>query len=280
MTKNLNANVGLIEDGCPGIADESVDLAILSPPYFKRHGYSPELMLSVGKLLARALKPGGRAHMVFGQILEDLERPLVAQRLVREGGDGALAPGQTIIWVKSIAAGGWKETCPNPECKTEFVIPVLSHGHFQSITSDRVLNYCWEYVFTFIKEPTNAARDLDRLSIGVPFTDKGNLKRDTRGKNGDVHCIGDIWFIPHPTTGPHKKKEHGHEFPEELARRLIKLSAVPAGSNVCDPFIGGGTTIRMAYEAGMNASGYDKNKNAVAAIKAWWTEKPAAQLSA
>jgi DNA modification methylase len=277
---SLSAHVGLIEDGCPAIADESVDLAIYSPPYFKRHGYSPKLMLSVGKLLTRALKPGGRAYMVFGQILEDLERPLVAQRLVREASDGGLAPGQTIIWVKSIAAGGWTETCPNPECETEFTIPVLSHGHFQSITSDRVQNYCWEYVFCFIKEPQEVALPLDRLSIGVPYTDKANLKRDTRGKNGDVHCVGDVWFIPHPTTGPNKKKEHGHEFPEELARRLIKLSAIAPGSTVGDPFVGGGTTIRMAYEAGMNAAGYDKNKKAIAAVKAWWSEKPAAQLSA
>jgi len=272
----LNVNVGLVEDGCPNIADNSVDLAIYSPPYFKRHGFSPELMLATGKFLTRALKPGGRAYMVFGQILEDLERPLVAQRLVREASDGELGVGQTIIWVKSIAVGGWKETCPNPKCEEEFTVETLSRGHFQSITSDRVQNYCWEYVFCFIKEPQEVALPLDRLSIGVPYTDKANLTRDTRGKNGDVHCIGDILFIPHPTTGPTKKKEHGHEFPEELARRLIKLSGIASGANVCDPFVGGGTTIRMAFEAGMNACGYDKNKKAIEQVKAWWSEKSTA----
>ena len=60
-----------------------------------------------------------------------------------------------------------------------------------------MLNYCWEYVFTYTKGV--AGIPLDRCSIGVPFTDKSNTKRGTRGKNGDLHCAGDIWFIPYKT---------------------------------------------------------------------------------
>lgn len=270
----LHAHEGRVELCCPAIPDNSVDLSIFSPPYFRVDGYTPQLMVSVGQTLARTLKPGARAYMVFGQIKEGLHRPLEAQRLVLAGGGGSLIPGQTIIWVKSIAVGGWIEAVDCPKCgeHIEHEVPVLSRGHFQPINSPHLLNYCWEYVFCFVRDPEKGSPPLDRLSIGVPFSDKSNLKRGNRGKNGDVHCIGDVWFIPYETTGPTAKKDHRHEFPDELARRLIKLSAIPKNSMVLDMFLGGGTTAKVAYEQGMNVCGYDMDPNAITRLKRWWAD--------
>ena len=270
----LNASVGRIEDGCPNIETESVDLALFSPPYFQCDGYSPGLMRAVGKVLSRILNPGARAYMVFGQVVEGLDRPLEAQRLILEGGSGSkkLVSAQTIIWVKSIAVGGWTEDAACPSCAAEFAVPVpeLSHGHFQPINSPSLLNYCWEYVFSFMKAPTTNARPVDRLSIGVPFADKSNMKRGTRGKNGDVHCRGDIWFVPHTTTGPGTKKTHRHEFPETLARMVIQVANPTPGGLVCDLFLGGGTTAVTAKKLGFNACGYDMNGAAVEDLRKRW----------
>jgi len=269
----LIARVGRIEDGCPDLETGSVDFSLFSPPYFKRDGYTPALMRGVGKVLARVMKPGARAYMVFGQILEDLDRPLEAQRLILEGANGELAAGQTIIWVKSIAVGGWTESAHCPACSVEVDthIPVLSRGHFQPISSPNLLNYCWEYVFSFVRTPVECAAKLNRIGIGVEFADKSNLKRGTRGKNGDVHCPGDAWFVPHQTTGNTTKKTHRHEFPEELARRLIVLANPPASGMVCDLFLGGGTTALTAKKLGFNACGYDCNPDAVTALQKRWT---------
>jgi modification methylase len=52
----------------------------------------------------------------------------------------------------------------------------------------------------------------------------------------------------------------GHEamFPEELPRRLIKMFTF-AGDTVLDPFLGSGTTVKVALEAARNAVGYEIN---------------------
>jgi len=269
----LKAYVGRIEDGCKRVKDESVDVAVFSPPYFERDGYTMPLMREIGRLLGRVLKPGARAFMNFGQIKEDLERPMKAHRLLlhsssEDDHDHELVAGQQIIWVKSIAMGGWSETCDS--CNTDVTVPLHCRGHVQPINSDRLLNYSWEYVFTYTKGLSKDAPPLDRLAIGVPYADKSNLTRGTRGKNGDLRCAGDIWFIPYKTTGSKSKKRHQHSYPLELARRCIRLSGVPQGSLVFDPFMGGGTTAIAARLCGMNAVSYDCDKASLAtAIKLW-----------
>lgn len=264
---SLDLYVGDVTDGCPEIKDSSVDLSISSPPYFKADGYSDDLMVALGRVWARTLKPGARAYLNFAQIKEKLDRPLNAQRAVMRGAAGLLAPGQEIIWVKSIAVGGWTEECPAPGCGTKFDVETLSRGHFQPINSDQLLNYCWEHIFCFIKKPVSESPPLARRSIGVPFTDKTNLSRGTRGQYGDLHCGGDIWWMPYETTGPALKKDHRHGFPKELPKRVIKLSGIPKGSLVFDAFMGGGTTAIAARELGMHACGYDKSEFIVDAVK-------------
>lgn len=243
----VQAFVGRVEGGCPKIKDKSCDLAITSPPYFKRDGYSPELMLSLGEVFGRVLKPGHRAYMVFGQIKEEFDRPMKAQQLVIAGAKGKLAAGQTINWVKSIVFDG------------------LSRGHFQPINSDTIMNYCWEHVFCFVKKPVSDQRPLARKSIGVPYADPTNVKR-WKAAGDNLHCPGDAWLIPYPTTGASVKKAHRHEFPEELARRLIVLNDLKPHSMVFDPFLGGGTTVRVALSLKLRACGYDKNAVAVAEV--------------
>ena len=130
--------VGDVADGCPEIEALSCDLVITSPPYFRRNGYSDKLMNKVGAVFARVLRPGARAYVVMGQVSEKLDRPFDAQREVIEGADGLLAAGQTIVWVKSIAVGGWLEECP--ACEHKYRPEVVSHGHFQPINSKNLLN--------------------------------------------------------------------------------------------------------------------------------------------
>jgi len=267
---DLALHVGDVVDGCPLIADNSVDLSICSPPYFSKDGYSDDLMVALGRVWARTLKPGGRAYLNFAQIKEKLDRPLNAQRAVMRGAAGALAPGQEIIWVKSIAVGGWEETCPAAGCGQKFEVETLSRGHFQPINSEQLLNYCWEHIFCFIKKPVSESLPLARRSVGVQFTDKSNLTRGNRGQHGDLHCGGDIWWMPYETTGPTLKKEHRHGFPLELPKRVIKLSGIPKGSLVMDPFMGGGTSAIAARELGMRACGYDKSEFIVDAVKKDW----------
>ncbi len=67
---------------------------------------------------------------------------------------------------------------------------------------------------------------------------------------------------------PAKAKSVGHPapFPDELPRRLIKLYSFH-GDNVLDPFVGSGTTVRVAEELGRNGIGYDVNPDYIELAK-------------
>lgn len=61
----------------------------------------------------------------------------------------------------------------------------------------------------------------------------------------------DTWNFPGIT-----QEEHDAMFPEELPRRLIKMYSF-VGDTVLDPFLGSGTTCKIASELGRNSIGYE-----------------------
>ncbi len=64
------------------------------------------------------------------------------------------------------------------------------------------------------------------------------------------------------------ERQVGHEamFPEELPGRIIKMFSF-VGDTVLDPFLGSGTTAKVALELGRNSIGYEINKNFLPMIK-------------
>ena len=70
-------------------------------------------------------------------------------------------------------------------------------------------------------------------------------------------AINSIWEMQ-PASA--KREDHPAPFPEELPKRLIKLYSFH-GDTVLDPFIGTGTTAKIAMELGRKAVGYEINKN-------------------
>ena len=148
MLRLIQAPVGAAFEA---IAPESIDCAVFSPPYRALDGYSDLLMFEVGTLLERVLRPGARAFMVFGQTIEGPVRPFEAAQEVARAGKH-LSHGQTIVWAKSIAIKG------------------VTHGQFNPQPSKVWLNNTHEYIFQFVKD--GDYRPIDRLAVGVPFTEK------------------------------------------------------------------------------------------------------------
>lgn len=68
-------------------------------------------------------------------------------------------------------------------------------------------------------------------------------------------AINSIWEM-HPASA--KREKHPAPFPEEMPRRLIKLHSFH-GDTVLDPFLGTGTTAKVALELGRKAIGYELN---------------------
>jgi hypothetical protein len=260
MTKGptLLAQIGNVEDGAPWIADESIDLAVMSPPYFEADGATVQMFTALGALLARTLKLGARAFVNIGQVSEDYDRIFDARALIFRGASRRLSTWQTIAWVKSFAAPG-----------------EATQGHYTPISnSEHILYSGHELVFQFVKGIPKKAPPLAKLAVGVPYADKSNLDRGTRGKNGDLHDPGDTWFIPYDTTGSKDKKAHRHSYPAELVRRLIVLANLPAGSTVLDPFIGGGTTAEVARSLGHSVVAMDRDRACIDSLLLAWGLPP------
>ncbi|MBX3444550.1 MAG: ParB N-terminal domain-containing protein [Planctomyces sp.] len=133
----------------------------------------------------------------------------------------------------------------------------LSHGQFSPNGSDRFLDHTWEFVFHFTK---TGRQEIDRLAIGVPYTDKGNLRRS--GATSDLRCAGDVWFIPHPTiTNRSDRGHHPCPFPVELAERCIKLHGMKEKMVVLDPFNGSGSSTEAMARLGVDGIGIDIDPN-------------------
>ena len=64
------------------------------------------------------------------------------------------------------------------------------------------------------------------------------------------------WFSGHWDVAGARKNGHEAPFPDEIPRRLIRMFSFP-GDTVLDPFVGTGTTARVALAQGRNAVGYE-----------------------
>lgn len=231
-------------EALPLFHPESIDVIVTSPPYNlgieynlyddgePRQNYL-NWMGEVFSCLNRVLKESGHFFLNVGSSLVD---PWVAMEVAFVVRKHFILQNH-IIWVKSITVG--EET----------------RGHFKPINSPRFLNHNWEHLFHFTK---TGAVPIDRLALGVPYMDKSNLTRGTRGKNGDRRCGGNVWFVPYETISSGEAKGcHPAIYPEELVERCLKLAGASKGSVVLDPFLGTGTTLAVCQKLGIPGIGIE-----------------------
>ena len=135
-----------------------------------------------------------------------------------------------IVWVKSVST----ET--------------LSIGHFKPVNSQRYLTNLVEHIFVVSRDGNYP---LDKLSVGVPFADKSNIKRFKSNKS-DLRCRGNVWLLPYKTRT--KKLQHPATYPQELAEMMIKIVGA---KSVLDPFYGTGNTGLACESLGVGCTGID-----------------------
>jgi len=74
------------------------------------------------------------------------------------------------------------------------------------------------------------------------------------------------YFAGHWRFGGARQVGHEAMFPEELPRRLIRMFTFQ-GDTVLDPFVGSGTTVKVARDLGRRALGYEINENFVSLLE-------------
>ncbi|MBN2044813.1 MAG: site-specific DNA-methyltransferase [Anaerolineales bacterium] len=211
------------------VPDNSIALAVTSPPYNAKKQYDDDLSLdeylafihAVGQEVYRTLRPGGRYAVNIANLGRKPYIPLTAYFYQVHQDIGFLPMGE-IIWQKGKGASG-----------------STAWGSWMNARSPR-LRDLHEYILVFAKQ-----------SFTRPDRGESDISRE-EFMSGTLS----IWEI-----APESAKRIGHPapYPLALADRLIRLLSYK-GDVVLDPFIGSGTTAVAALLSRRRYVGYDTSE--------------------
>jgi site-specific DNA-methyltransferase (adenine-specific) len=225
--------------------DNIIDLTVTSPPYDNLRTYNGRLndwdtqkWQATIRELYRVTKSGGVVVWVVGDATVNGSETGTSFRQTLHAMECGFRLHDTMIWNK-----------PN-------VFPKPSNRYEQS----------HEYMFVWSKgKPKVFSGIRDKKNVGFGRKLSGN-KTNEEGSRVSLHGVGktvaeyglrfNVWEI----MTANGKKDHNHPapFPEALARDHI-LSWSNEGDTVFDPFMGSGTTGKMALENGREFIGIERD---------------------
>jgi len=254
----MSGNFGKIIIGdsrrMPEINNESIDLIITSPPYWQIKDYGISGQIGYGQDLHQYLKS---LYYVWSECF----------RVLRKGGRFCLNIGDQ--FARSIIYGRYK------------VIPL--HAEFitqcESLGFDFMGSIIWQKKTTMnttggatvmgsFPYPPNGIVEIDYEFIHI-FKKPGQGKKVSKEIKEASRLTKEEWkkyFSGHWYFGGAKQIDHEAMFPDELPRRLIKMFSF-VNDVVLDPFLGSGTTLKVALELKRSGVGYEINKNFLEIIK-------------
>lgn len=224
-------NAQLIKD----VPDESVDLTVTSPPYDnlrKYKGFSFDFEM-LAKELFRVTRCGGVLVWVCSDQTFNGSESGTSFRQALKFKEIGFNLYDTMIWLK-----------PSPACPTE--------GRYYDV---------FEYMFVFSKgkpKTLNLLCDRKNKSAGlISKKETRSCREDRKYKEGkrivaEYSRRFNVWEI---SRGQNKTK-HPAVFPEKLAEDHI-LSWTKEGDLVFDPFVGSGTTVKMAKKNNRHYLGFE-----------------------
>ncbi len=230
------------------VEDGQIDLVVTSPPYWHIKDYGVEGQIGYGQSLHEYLKD---LYRVWSE----------CYRVLTEGGRLCINIGDQ--FARSVVYGKYK------------VIPL--HAEFiaqcEQIGFDFMGSIIWQKKTTMntsggatvmgsFPYPPNGIVEIDYEFIHI-FKKPGKAKKVSKEVKEASKLTKEEWkeyFSGHWYFGGAKQIEHEAMFPEELPRRLIKMFTF-IGDTVLDPFLGSGTTVKVALELQRSAIGYEINKD-------------------
>lgn len=237
-----------------GLDTESIDLTVTSPPYDKLRdyqGYSFDYQSVINELW-RVTKPGGVVVWVVGDSTLKFNKSLTSFRQALAFQDRGFCVYDTIIYQKA--------------------------GNPQPPINDRYYNV-YEFMFIFSKGKPNSINLIrDRPNkwhkrdgaVSTHRNKDGSLDTVHRSKTPRYGVRYNIWCYStgkYNTTRDMGAFQHPAMFPEQLASDHI-ISWSNEGDLVFDPFMGAGTTAKMAYLNNRNYIGCDISSEYVELAKA------------
>lgn len=249
LSRVINADSRAMKE----IEGDAVDLVVTSPPYWHIKNYEVEGQIGYGQSLHEYLKS---LYTVWKECYRVLKP---GTRLCINIGDQFL---------RSIVYGRYK------------IAPL----HSEIITQCERIGF--DYMGSIIWQKKTTMNTTGGASVmgSYPFPPNGLVEFDYEfimifKKQGSRIISGDMkerskltkeewkeYFSGHWNFNGERQAGHEAMFPEELPRRLIKMFSF-VGDTVLDPFLGSGTTTKVALELGRNSVGYEINHNFLPMIK-------------
>ena len=229
------------------LSDGSVDLTVTSPPYDNLRTYNgtlndwtPEKWQAIIGELFRVTKQGGVVVWIVGDATIKGSETGTSFRQALYAMDCGFNLHDTMIWAKpTFSAVGALQTRYAPVFEYMFV---FSKGHIST--------------FNPIKDRLNKSFGQVRNGPTIRGADGKMIKN----KDAEIRQFGqrfNIWEVA--TVSQKGDAVHPAPFPEALARDHI-LSWSNPGDTVFDPFIGSGTTGKMALIEGRRFIGIERDR--------------------
>jgi DNA modification methylase len=227
------------------IPDSSVDLVVTSPPYWTMRGevvwdsfedYIVK-MWNIFEQVMRVLKPGRVIAVNMSDYIEDGERFDLNWHwhgLLKRCG---FKYRDTIIWEKT--------------------------GELATISAGKMASNFLKFKLPMYYSP-------DRVMEVIMIFSKGKVKIPKY--NADITALSKVnsvnrdWLKNVWKFAPRQDKDHKAVFPVELPKRLITLYSY-YGETVLDPFLGSGTTMKVAKELGRSCIGCEIEEKYIPVIK-------------
>lgn len=225
------------------LANESVHLVVTSPPYFnapfdypdlfKDYDEYLEMLKAVMKEIYRVLAPGRIACFVTQDVRIDGKLYPIVSDLIKIGLESGFTYRDRIIWKKP---EGYIRISRRSGVLIQHPYPMYYYP--DNIFEDIVIFQKGEYKYPSENEPKVQN---SKININEFQSQKWYLS---------------VWEITNVLPIKGRVDEGVAAFPEEIPYRLIKLFSY-VGETVLDPFAGSGTTLKVAYELGRKAVGYE-----------------------
>ena len=230
--------------------DDSIHLAITSPPYFNTKMYSESesgdlanihdldnWLSEISRVWAevfRALQPGRKFFLNIMNLPIRVDGTFRTLNLAGKTIDACEQLGfvfkRDIVWHKTNG--------------------VRAHFGSYPFPGGILINHMHEFILELEKPPDKSRSKYGHVSEAQRERSKLDREFWLSLKNTDV------WLMKPETSGGNRS--HAAPFPLELPERFIRAYSY-AGERVLDPFLGSGTTLLAAALRGRNGIGYDIN---------------------
>jgi len=219
---------------------------VTSPPYYNAPFDYPdlfgdydqflELVEIFSKELYRVLAPGRVASYVTDDMLVKGEKYPVVADMTRIMIDSGFRYRDKIVWVKP---KGYTRISRRSGVMLQNPYPMYFYP--DNIQESIIIFQKGKFDYEYARTLDHKAREASKI--------------DTHEYNQDEWYLT-VWNITNVLPLQGRLEEGIAAFPEEIPRRLIRLFTY-VGETVLDPFLGSGTTMKVAKELGRNSWGYE-----------------------